>query len=84
MIPRSGGGGLEVNYRKADGVFAEHGREGEGMATSYLLTRSSSSVKRFWTRTRERSSIPPEPLRMKMKRSSSRVTSYPCQWGKAS
>jgi hypothetical protein len=25
MIPRSGGGGLEVNYRKADGVFAEHG-----------------------------------------------------------
>jgi hypothetical protein len=25
MIPRSGGGGLEVNYRKANGVFAEHG-----------------------------------------------------------
>ena len=25
MIPRSGGGGQEVNSRKADEVFAEHG-----------------------------------------------------------
>jgi hypothetical protein len=29
MIPRSGGGGQEVNSRKVDEVFAEHGGPGK-------------------------------------------------------
>jgi hypothetical protein len=39
MIPRSGGGGQEVNSRKADEVFAEHG--------AVLPIPPSPSVSRF-------------------------------------
>ena len=53
MIPRSGGGGQEVNNRKGDEVFAEHGcflrRSGGGNTAS---DRSQSPERRWDARGR--------------------------------